>query len=127
MRHTKALSYFDCSLEDIESFKLIKNRAYINVGNTEQEMLKNISNTIYEGISNGYLIKDTIQKIENNLISEYKKYAITVARTGAADLGLRQGVLDARTDSQPVGMQHAFPGSHRHPAELLQPWWTVLL
>lgn len=70
---------------DGEGFKLIKDRAYINAGNTEKQMLENVSNTVYEGIRNNKTTKEISQNISKLLTDDLQKYKTTIARTGASD------------------------------------------
>jgi SPP1 gp7 family putative phage head morphogenesis protein len=70
---------------DGEGFKLIKDRAYINAGNTEKQMLEKVGNTIYEGIRNNKTTKEITQNISKILTDDLQKYKTTIARTGASD------------------------------------------
>jgi SPP1 gp7 family putative phage head morphogenesis protein len=71
--------------DDIEAFKLIKQQAFLNAGNTEVEMVETVQRTITEGIRNNKTTASIINEIERNMVDKYKKYSITVARTGASD------------------------------------------
>ena len=70
---------------DGEGFKLIKARAYINAGNTEQEMLKTVGNTVMEGMRNNKTTREIAGNITKHLSDYNQKYATTIARTGASD------------------------------------------
>ena len=70
---------------DASGFKLIKDRAYINAGLTESQMLSTVSTTIYDGVRNNKSMRDIIGNVSKLLTDENKKYATTIARTGASD------------------------------------------
>jgi SPP1 gp7 family putative phage head morphogenesis protein len=74
------------SKKDKQYLKNYREKAFYISGETEQEVLSTVQNTISSGIRNGLQTSVIIGKIQDNLSSDTEKYALTIARTNASDV-----------------------------------------
>jgi SPP1 gp7 family putative phage head morphogenesis protein len=73
------------SAKDREYLKNYRQKAFYVTGNTEEESLRIIEQTITSGIRNGQLQSVIVAKITEQLTDETKKYALTIARTNSSE------------------------------------------
>lgn len=73
------------SKKDKKYLKNYREKAFYITGETEQDVINTVQKTIASGVRNGLSTDVIVSKIAEDLSAEREKYALTIARTNAAD------------------------------------------